>query len=66
VGLRVRHDPADIVARVLDKRPCRAIFDVEQDESRGVGTAGVYEVHLLAVLGKADGAARERVFLAPA
>src|SRR5215217_8055854 len=66
VGLRVRHDPADVVARVLDQRLCRFTFDVEQDEAGGVGSSRVYEVHLLAVLGKADGSARERVLLAPA
>ena len=58
VGLRVRHDPADVVARVLDQRLCRDTFEVEQDESGGVGPSRVYEVHGLAVLGKADGPAR--------
>src|SRR5215204_7493615 len=65
VGLGMRYDPADVVARVLDQRLCRAIFEVEQDQAGGVGPARVYEVHLLAVLGEAYGGARERVLLAP-
>src|SRR5687768_1888668 len=66
VGVRMGHDPADIVAWVPDQRLCRVVFEVEQDKSGGVGPARVYEVHLIAILSKVYGPARERVLLAPA